>query len=62
MEDLLSLQQQTSNKLELESIQLLIEELKSENPRNAIIIGLVGNLEKNECFNWITLYLKKRYS
>ena len=62
VEELMLLQQQTTNNLELDSLQLLIEELKSENPRNAIIIGLISNLEKNESFNWITLYLKKQYS
>lgn len=62
VEELMLLQQQTTNNLELDSLQLLIEELKSENPRKAIIIGLISNLEKNESFNWITLYLKKQYS
>ena len=62
IDNLSSLQQQTTNHLELESIQFLIEELKSVQPRNAIILGLVSNLEKNESFYWITLYLRKQYS
>ena len=47
--------------LESESVQLLIEELCNELPRKAIILGLLANLEKNECFNWITLFLKKQF-
>ncbi|MEK4129791.1 TetR/AcrR family transcriptional regulator [Solibacillus sp. FSL W8-0474] len=61
IEELDQLQQQTNDNLEQESIQLLKEELTMENPRPAIVIGLVSNLEKNENFNWVTLYLKNHF-
>ena len=47
--------------LENESVQLLIEELRNEQPRKAIVFGLLANIENNECFNWITLFLKKQF-
>ncbi|MGN7478261.1 TetR/AcrR family transcriptional regulator [Solibacillus silvestris] len=62
IEELNQLQKLTNNKLELDSIQLLKEELLLDKPRNAIVLGLVSNLEKNESLNWITLYLRKQFS
>lgn len=48
--------------IEKESVQLLIEELQNEEPRTAIILGLLANLEKNDSFSWITLFLKQKFS
>lgn len=62
IEELNQLQDRTNNQLELESVQLLQQELQFETPRQAIIIGLISILEKNDSFNWITLYLKKQFS
>ena len=62
IEELNQLQDRTNNQLELESVQLLQQELQLETPRQAIIIGLISILEKNDSFNWITLYLKNQFS
>ena len=62
IDELNQLQKCTNNQLELESVQLLKQELLVEAPRPAIIIGLISNLENNESFNWITLYLKNQFN
>ncbi|QBK25489.1 TetR/AcrR family transcriptional regulator [Ureibacillus thermophilus] len=42
-----------------ESIQLLIDEMKKENPRLAILTGLVSNLQKYEEFSLIVFLIKQ---
>lgn len=49
----------SSNKLEKESAQLLIEELQSDTMRTAIVLGLVSNIEKNDKFEWYCYLLRK---
>ncbi|MEG0472633.1 MAG: helix-turn-helix domain-containing protein [Solibacillus sp.] len=51
----------STNKLEKESAQLLIEELQSETTRTAIVLGLVSNIEKNEKFEWYCYLLRKLF-
>ncbi|MEK4425488.1 TetR/AcrR family transcriptional regulator [Solibacillus sp. FSL K6-1523] len=51
----------SSNKLEKESVQLLIEELQSETTRTAIVLGLVSNIEKNDKFDWYCYLLRKQF-
>ncbi len=51
----------SSNKLEKESAQLLIEELQSDTTRAAIVLGLVSNLEKNDKFEWYCYLLRKQF-
>ena len=48
--------------VEKESVELLIKELQNEQPRAAIVFGLLANLENHESFYWITLFLKKQFS
>lgn len=61
IEDLQLVEKDVANKLERESIQLLIEELQRDLARPAIVLGLVANLEKNERFEWYGYLLKKHF-
>ncbi|ATP40397.1 TetR family transcriptional regulator [Solibacillus sp. R5-41] len=51
----------SSNKIEKESVQLLIEELQSEMTRAPIVLGLVSNIEKNDKFDWYCYLLRKQF-
>lgn len=59
-QQLASLQEDALNSLEKESLSLLIEELLTNKPRTAIIMGLLANLSHNDKFNWYRYLIKKK--
>lgn len=61
IEELTLLAQETTGEIELQSAQLLIEELNQTQPRKAIILGLIKNLETNEKYAWVTILIKNQY-
>lgn len=61
VKELLQLLDDVQSDFERQSVDLLIEELRTEKPRQAIVLGLVNNLKTNEKFNWITTYLNHKY-
>ena len=61
IEELTLLAQDTVGEIEVQSAQLLIEELTQTQPRKAIILGLIKNLEANEKYGWVTILLKNYY-
>ena len=61
VKELLQLLDEVRSDIERQSVHLLIEELQSEQPRQAIVLGLVNNLKTNEKFNWIATYLHHKF-
>lgn len=59
-DELSNLFEYANDPLEKESLDLLIEELKMEQPRTAIVIGLLTNLSKNDKFHWYGFLIKKQ--
>ncbi|WP_341320191.1 TetR/AcrR family transcriptional regulator [Solibacillus sp. FSL H8-0523] len=59
--DLIQLVDEVQSDIERQSVKLLIEELQIEQPRQAIVLGLVKNINANEKFNWITTYLNHKF-
>ena len=56
-----ALMNEVHSDLEKQSLELLIEELQRKIPRQAIVLGLTKNLEGNEKFNWVIIYLKNKF-
>lgn len=62
VDELQSMLDETNGTIEKESLLLLIEELKLVEPRTAIILGLLSNLNNNEKFDWIKFLIRKQLS
>jgi hypothetical protein len=61
LEEIGELEKDSPDELHRESFLLLKEELLSSNPRQAIVKGLMGNLEDEDSFQWLLFMLKKYY-